>query len=201
DGSNSTSSTVSVNTTYTFTNLVLKNGTNEIFAVGSDSNNLLATSQSVFVIFGESSVPITNKTLLVTYNVGGSSTTHMAYVTSASDTIGLASENDAATVSGSGSLSVRSDTSTIPTKIFVTNPSFNPTAIEQDLDDNDFLDRLNPMFGFTRKNDEFVIRSELRYRNIYLSGERRINPGKYLLVIEDKGEGTGGKENISVTVI
>ncbi|MBI5398714.1 hypothetical protein HZB03_04590, partial [Candidatus Woesearchaeota archaeon] len=176
DGSNSTSSTVSVNTTYTFTNLVLKNGTNEIFAVGSDSNNVTATSQSVFVIFGESSVPITNKTLLVTYNVGGSSTTHMAYATSASDTIGLASENDAATVSGAGSLSVRSDTSTIPTKIFVTNPSFNPTAIEQDLDDNDFLDRLNPMFGFTRKNDEFVIRSELRYRNIYLSGERRINP-------------------------
>ncbi|MBI4738321.1 hypothetical protein HY772_01950, partial [Candidatus Woesearchaeota archaeon] len=206
DGSNSTSSTVSVNTTYTFTNLVLENGTNEIFAVGSDSNNLTATSRSVFVIFGESTVPITNKTLIVSYSVSGSATTHMAYVTSASDAIGLASENDAATVAASGApcsagLCVRSDTSVIPTKIFMTGPLFNPTAIEEDLGDNDFLDRINPMFGFTRKNDKFVIRSELRYRNIYLSGDRKINPGKYVLVINDLGEGVGGKENISVTVI
>jgi uncharacterized delta-60 repeat protein len=201
DGSNHTTQTIPVNTTYTFTDVEIEQGTTEIYAVAKGADNITVMSQKVYVIYGETAMTSANKTLYVSYNTGGTATSHMAYAVSASNAVGLASENDAAIVSGAGSLSILSDTSNIATKIFVTKPAFDVSASERYLANDEFLDLVNPSFGLLQKNDQYVISSELRYKNIYITGSRNLDKGKYLLVIKDIGKDAQGKENITITIV
>jgi parallel beta-helix repeat protein len=200
DGSNYTSASLQFDGTNTFGAVTLEEGTNEIYAVANGTNGRIAVSPSVFIIYGSTLVPSTNKTLVVRYTAGGAATTHMAYAVGGSNAVGIASENDAAVVSGTGSLSVSSDTSTISTKIFVTRPNFGTNSLETDLASDEFMDRTSPTFGFRRKFDQYTIRNELRYPDIYLGGARDMPPGTYNLVLRNNGVSADGRMNITITV-
>jgi hypothetical protein len=199
DGTNDTSSIVLVNDTYTF-NITLENGTNEIYAKAiNPDNNVITYSQSVFVRLGIE-VPEANKTLRVSYGTAGvlGTGTHICGVDEGTTTVGMATENDAAPCGGTN---IIADTETYTIKIFATTDSMDVDDVEDDLEDDDFLDRINPMFGYEKGIPYYVVRTEVRPVNIYFTGEKKLSSGKYTLVFKNVGTTTDGKTNVTMTVV
>ncbi len=197
DGSNDTSDWQVFAGTSTF-NISLENGTNELYAVATNPENDVVTySQRVYVRLGIE-LPDTNKTLMVVYPGAGVLEPHIRGVDEGSIIAGVATENDAATFGGE---SIFADTSTQTIKIFATTNSMPASKVEDDLDDDDFLDRVQPMFGYERGVPYYIIRAEVRPANIYLEGDQKLGAGKYTLVFRNLGETPEGKTNMSVRVV
>jgi hypothetical protein len=179
-------------------NTTLENGTNRIYARLIDpTDGHTVYSGDVYVMLG-SALPATNKTLRVSYS-GSSCASHMCSIAEGGNmVVGAASENRFAIYGGG---SIGSDTSVYSTKIFATNPAMDVSGVVDDLEDDEFLDRVNPMFGYKKGSSDYVITAELRPINTYISGSNSLNPGKRTLVFRNNGLTAEGKVNITVTII
>jgi parallel beta-helix repeat protein len=197
DGSTDQSQWQVFSTTSTFY-VDIENGTNRIYARAiNPDNGVMTYSQDVYVRFG-TDVDVGNRTLTIRYATSSCSG-HLCSVTEGSAvTVGMATENDTASF---GADNVSSDTGHHTIKLFATNPDGIPGSVEDDLDDDDFLDRVNPMFGYTRGVPYYVIRTEMRPVNIYFSGDRRVTSGVYNLVFKNVGTTPDGKTNVTVRII
>lgn len=197
DGSNYTSQTVLVNDTYTF-NVTLENGSNEIYAEAVNPiNNVVSYSQKVFVRLGVD-LPESNKTLRVSYSGAGNLGTHIRGVDDSSLTVGIATENDQATF---GTSSIQSETDFYTIKIFATRTGAELSDVDDELDDDEFLDREVPLFGYEKGVPDYIISTEMRPVNIHFEGEKKIGSGKYTFVFKNVGITADGKANISVRII
>lgn len=197
DGNNDTSATVLVNDTYTF-NITLANGTNEIYARAINPlNGVISYSQSVFVRLG-TGVPTGNRTLRVSYPGAAALSTHIEGTTEGSMVIGIATENDTADFGGSY---ITSDTGSFTIKIFATTDDMKTSKVENDLDDDEFLDRINPMFGYTKGVSTYIVRTEMRPQNVYFEGTDQMSKGKYTLVFKNVGTTPDGRTNVSVRIV
>jgi parallel beta-helix repeat protein len=197
DGSNSTSDWKVFTGTETF-NITIENGTNRIYARAvNTANGVVAYSPDVYITLG---VPFAgNKTLRVAYGGAAVCSSHIVCADQPPFMkVGIATENDTAFPGGGV---VSSDTSRFTIKIFATNPGMSVSAVEEDLADDAFLDRVLPMFGYERDVDAYVIRTEVRYPTAYLEGERTVGTGRYSLVFKNMGTTPDGKTNISVRII
>jgi len=77
---------------------------------------------------------------------------------------------------------------------------FDLSKTSNDLEDNDFLDRTSPAFGYSDGMKKFVMGSELRYPDIYLDGDLNLQPGTYNLYIIHNGVTPDGRVNLTVEV-
>jgi parallel beta-helix repeat protein len=196
DGSNFTAAPKIFTGTDEF-NVTLENGTNEIYAYAINPiNNVVSYAQSVFVLFGDY-LPAGRRTLRVLYPGSGCSG-HICESPEAGATVGVAVENGSAIF---GSNAVTSDTGRFTIKIFATNPAGLESDVESDLSDDQFLDRVHPLFGYRRGVSDYVVRNELRPLNIYLGGDRQVSEGKYTMVFRNLGTTPEGKVNISVRIV
>ncbi|NQU79011.1 right-handed parallel beta-helix repeat-containing protein [Candidatus Woesearchaeota archaeon] len=194
DGDLSTSALQLFNGDGTF-DVVLDNGTNEIYATAvNPANDVISYSQSVFVRMGVG-LPESNKTIRVSYGNAGILTNHIRGVDEGDIVVGIATENNAAAFNTG---SIESDTSIVTIKLFATTDLMDQSGVEDDLDDDDFLDRVNPAFGIERGVAYYIIRTELRPANIYLEGDKRFSAGAYSLVFRNTGFTADGRVNISV---
>jgi hypothetical protein len=198
DGSNSTSDYSVFTGTHAF-NVTLGNGTNDIYAIAiNPANGVVTYSNHVFVRLGLS-VPTGNRTLKVNYQNAGALSSHIrGVVEGALVTVGMASENTSAVWAAN---SIYSDTGRMPIKIFMTRSGMDTSGTESDLAADDFLDRINPLFGYRKSTGEYVVSTEVRYPNAYLEGERTVGAGKYTLVFRNIGVTPDGRVNVSVRII
>jgi hypothetical protein len=195
DGSNFTSASAVFTGEHEF-NITLENGTNRLYAVAvNPANGVVTYSPDVYVTLGV--VAAAARTLRVVYS-GSSCSGHLCSVDEGLAYVGIATENDTASF---GANDLASDTGFYTIKIFATTPSMPVSSVESDLDDDDFLDRTVPMFGYEHDAKGFVIRTEVRYPTAYLAGERTVGPGKYSLVFRNLGTTPEGKANVSVRII
>jgi hypothetical protein len=198
-GYNSTSSMVVSDGEF---NVTLAQGMNEIYAQAEDvTNGVVTRSGSVYVRYG-TQLGEADKTLTVrnadASTVGLSS---MVYGTSSGKTVGMASESPSIST---GVGQVTADTSQSSIKIFFTNPLGASAASDRndEIADDEFLDKEIPMFGFDKKaSDEFIISAEVRYPTAYFAGDRKVNTGKYSLIIKNEGYTADGKVNLTVHII
>jgi len=196
NGSGFNSSSVITNGTAEF-NITLKEGINRVYAVAVNTKNgIVSYSDSAYVRFGLAVVHV-DRTLRIMYP-GTACSGHMCVLTEGGlVNIGIASENDSAVF---GSNSINSDTGVHTLKIFATNPLMDSSGVEADLDDDEFLDRENPMFGFKKGTPYYIVRTEMRPSYAYLSGSRRMGAGNYVIVFRNVGTAPDGKTNISVVI-
>ncbi|MFC1723456.1 hypothetical protein ACFL0V_04935 [Nanoarchaeota archaeon] len=197
DGSRFDTATVLVNDSHSY-NVTLEDGLNEIQAMAVNPQNGVATySRSVYVAKGEFAQPV-NKTLRITFAGAGNVLNHMVYG-GAGNTVGIATENTNA-VFGAGT--IKSDTSKYSTKIFLTKVGAPVSAVDSDLQDDEFLDRVNPLFGFERGDSgKYVISTMYRNEFAWLSGDKTVTKGNYKLIIKNVGYTPDGKVNVSVRII
>lgn len=197
DGSNYTSADEVFSTTHVFHNVTLALGTNAIYAVATTDAGAVTTSSTVYVVVASEMMPLTNKTLKVIYKGGGAVGTHITYQDEGTSMVGIGSE-ETGPVLGAGEL--RADTSMNTIKIFMTLDSMDTADIENGLEDNDFLDRTLPSFGFGRNALDYVVQSEVRYDDVFLGGDLDLRPGKYDLYIMHHGVTPDGRVNLTVEV-
>jgi hypothetical protein len=198
DGSSTNSSSVVFDTSYEFENITLDLGQNELYAVANTSAGAVTHSPSVYVNLYTGRQPVTNKTLTVEYDTCGPTVgAHICYVAEAANTmyVGMANEEDN---SASGT-SVQTDTETNSIKIFMARP-FDTAELDSQFADNDFLDRVNPMFSYDYGAAHYAIRNELRYDDIYLGGDFYIPAGTYQLYLRKTGVTTDGKYNVTLVI-
>ena len=137
-----------------------------------------------------------NKTLNVRYT--GCSATALPYICNRDEGavyVGVATEN-------AGSISapdVQTDTSVNALKIYATRP-FDLNVLADEFADNEFLDRINPMLGYTRGVTHYVLRNTLKYDDIHLGGDFYIPPGTYNLYIRKTGATEDGGNNVTLTL-
>jgi hypothetical protein len=195
-GGNFTSSPVIFNRSYEFENITLELGQNELYAVTNSTSGAMAHSPHIFVTVSSEFDPFMNKTLRIRYT--GCAATAIPYLCNRDEGAvyaGIATET-------SGSISapdVQADTSLNSMKIYLTRP-FDTGSIATEFQANDFLDRINPMFGFTRGAAVFIIRNELRYYDINLDGDFFMTPGAHQLFIAKTGVDPDGKYNITLSI-
>ncbi|HII72361.1 TPA: hypothetical protein HA265_06420 [Candidatus Woesearchaeota archaeon] len=197
DGSNHTSPEQVFSTTKIFDDIRLEIGTNQIYAVATNAAGVTTTSSSVYVIVAREETPITNRTLRVSYSAAAALDTHICGADEGSAMIGMATENDAAPCGGT---SISADTSMYTIKIFATRPDMDVSDVEDELDDDDFLDQRIPSFGYGGDGDRFIVQNELRYDDVYIAGTERLAPGKYTLYINHHGVTPDGRVNLSITI-
>ena len=194
-GNNYTSPSYSFSTTHVFDNVTLAVGINELYAVANTSVGAITRSTSNYVNVINEILPITNKTLRVTYSGGCSPSSNLCYGSSGSGSIGMASETP--DVLASGSLLANTSLNTI--KIFMSK-GFSASSLDSDFRQNIFLDKVNPSFGFTDKGVHYVVQDELRYSDVYLAGELHLPAGTYNVYLIHSGITADGKVNLSVVV-
>jgi parallel beta-helix repeat protein len=195
-GGNYTSPVYVFNMSRDFEDVELELGSNEIYAVANTTAGAVSRSPSVFVT-AAAGVPVyLNKTLRVRYT--GCAQSSPAFICNAVQgvsNIGIATEN-AASISAP---SVTTDTSVNSLKIYMTR-AFDTGTLASAMQDNTFMDRVQPMFGYTRGVSEYVVRNELRYGSIYLGGNFRLPSGTYNLYMRKGGITPDGKSNITLTL-
>jgi len=196
DGSNFTSAPVIFNTTYEFQNITLEFGLNELYALTNSTAGAFAHSPHIFVRAVSGPEPMTNKTLRVVFGGGGNIQTYHTYQTVGGMYVGFASEYPGVSVGG-GTLTADTEDQSI--KIFMTRP-FDTSQIDQELGDDEFLDRINPAFGYRYGSDSYVVRNELRYRDLKLGGNFFLPPGIYDLHIRKSGVTPEGEANITLMI-
>ena len=196
DGSNYTSPLQIVNASYDFENITIEPGQNELYAMTNNTLGVVVRSPSIFVTVISTPQPPMNKTLRISY--AGCAATALPYICNAVQGVsyvGIATEN-------SGSVSapaVSTDTSINSLKIYMTRP-FDTSMVSTQFFQNTFMDRINPMFGFTYGESKYVIRNELRYDDIHLGGYFDLPPGAYRIYLRKNGVTPDGKYNITLTI-
>jgi hypothetical protein len=197
DGSNHTSSSVVFDDENEFENITLELGQNELYAMTTTAAGARARSESVYVTVSSQPQPPTNKTLRVVYTGGGAVESYLTYATqAASYYVGSATETSGSITAG-GTVEADTDLNTI--KIFMTT-IFDTTEIDQEFQDNEFLDRINPRFSFRRGASDYLIRHELRYEDIFLGGNFYLPPGVYNMYLRKTGITSDGRYNITLTI-
>lgn len=196
DGSNYTSASETFMTTNIFENITLETGQNEIYAVATTAAGAQTVSSSVYVTVAAELIPVTNKTLRVTYTGGGATTNHLTYATEGDQYIGIATENPGS-VAGGGIVQTETGINTI--KIFMSS-QFDTSDIDDYFEDNEFLDLETPSFSFGKKASEFVIQNELRYDDVFIGGDGTIPAGKYAVYIQHHGVTEDGRVNLTLTI-
>ncbi len=198
DGSNSTSLSQLMTGSGTFS-VTLERGANRLYARAINPvNGAVTYSEEIFVVYGAVTPIAANRTLKVKYT--GATCNPLEHICLRSETdltVGIASENDTAYFVGG---SIDSDTSRHTLKIFAIKPGTDVSGVESDLADDEFLDRVSPMFGYKKEVPYYIIRTELRPAHIYFEGERRVSPGSYILVLKNLGVTSDGKVNMSVSI-
>ncbi|MFC1742264.1 hypothetical protein ACFL3V_07050 [Nanoarchaeota archaeon] len=189
-------------TKHNFHDVTLKTGTNEIYAIANNSEGITSLSTGVYVILARDLVPVTDKTLRVTYTGGtGCSASANARVcsgTSGGASIGIANEN-----SGSAQANlVQADTTVNTIKIFMTRAvgAGEVTDIADEFEHNNFLDGKSPAFGYRKKPADYIMRNELRYADIWIGGGLRLPSGKYVIYLNHNGVTADGKVNLSMSI-
>jgi hypothetical protein len=195
DSSTYTSPSFVFSTTHTFENITIQQGRNELRAIANTSAGAVTTSSIVYVTLAPSIYQTTNKTLRVSYGACSDATPHLCYSTEGTNLVGVATESSSATAAGHA----QADTSSNSIKIFMSKP-FDLSKTSNDLEDNDFLDRTSPAFGYSDGMKKFVMGSELRYPDIYLDGDLNLQPGTYNLYIIHNGVTPDGRVNLTVEV-
>jgi len=191
DGSTTNSSQQSLTTSGVF-NVTLRQGTNELYAISTTG----AKSASVFVILAKEPQGSSNKTIAIRHSGCTTVDSNLCYFTSGGTVVGIAAEEGSA---ASGVVIGKTESNTM--KIFATKAAgFDASKVNADLVDNDFLDQINPMFGFNRDTSKYLIRNDLRYEDIYVSGDVKVDPGKYKLVIIHNGVTKDGKVNVTIGI-
>ncbi|MBT5021983.1 hypothetical protein HON01_04105, partial [Candidatus Woesearchaeota archaeon] len=171
--------------------------TNQIYAIAVDSNNVATTSSSIYIIKEAIISGLTNKTLKITLPCSGSTDSHLAYCTDANYYLGAGTENEGATIT---TTSVQSDTTDQTIKIFMTTPDADLNQAEDELDDDEFLDKISPSFGFGHEKGDYLLRTALRYTDLVLSGTKIAESGKYAITIKNNGLTSTGKTNITIQI-
>ncbi len=197
-GSNSTSPQAVFDSTHDFENITLEIGRNELYAMTNTSVGAMARSESVFVTLSSEPQPPTDKTLKVSYAgcTQFSSGNFLCYDDGQPGVyVGMGIEDNSAVSSGA----VQADTEMNSIKIFMTRP-FNVESRDLEFEKNEFLDRVNPMFGYKYGANMYVIKNELRYEDIYLGGGFFLPPGAYSIYIRKSGVMTDGRYNVTLTV-
>jgi hypothetical protein len=198
DTNNYTSPQQITDSTADFENTTLEVGQNEIYAITNTSAGAISISPSIYVLLSTDLLPITNNTLRIDYagctNIVGS---QLCYASEAAGTVyvGIAKESSEAIAAGS----VQTDTSRNTLKIYATRP-FDTSRIAGQLSDDEFLDRVNPLFGYERGASSYILRNELRYNDIYLGGDFRMPAGTYQLYLIKKGVDTQGRNNLTIMI-
>jgi len=195
DGSNHTSTSEVFNTTYTFSAATLFQGNNEIYAVAETDSGVISISSSVFVRLNRDFVPTAGGNLVVRYSNCGVHGTTLCYVPEGDGYVGAASEAPADI--NTGRITATTDGSTI--KIFMSR-SFDLDDVNDELDDDSFLDVENPSFGFSGKDASNIMQNELRYSDIYLGGNIKLMPGKYDIYLNHQGVTSDGRVNVTITI-
>jgi parallel beta-helix repeat protein len=196
DGNNYTSSPpVVTSTTYSFENITVKLGDNELYAVTNTSAGAISHSLPVEVTVSAEPQPPTDKTLRVSYSGCAITESYLCNILEGTSYVGIATEN-LGSVSGSA---VETDTEVNSIKIYMTR-TFDTNKIGSQFAQNIFLDRINPMFGYKHGASYYVIRNELRYDDIYLGGDFTIPAGVYQVYLRKSGTTTDGKHNITITI-
>ena len=195
DGSNFTSPKQTFDSSYEFENIILETGINELYAVTNTSQGAIAESGRISVRLSPDVLPVTNKTLRVTYTgCSGSTSNYICTRTEGMSYVGIAFEDDV--ISGS---KLQGDTSLNSIKIFMTR-AFNTDERDLELATNVFMDRVNPMFGYAYGTTYYMIRNELRYDDLHLGGDFMLPPGVYKMYIRKGGVTAEGKTNISIRI-
>jgi hypothetical protein len=184
--------------THTFENILLHQGTNEVYAIANTSAGAITRSSTVYVILSPSIRAPTGKTLRVTYGGGCTpqGSAHICYTNAGDGYIGLGTEVDGSIPVGSYA---QANTSMSSIKIFMSK-QFNLAKADEHLADDDFLDLRTPSFGYGDAPQSFIMASELRYPDVYLNGNLKLSPGKYDLYITHSGVTPDGKVNLTVSV-
>lgn len=196
DGTNSSAPSQLFSSSANFT-VYLKNGSNTIYATAINPNNgITKSSSNVFVRFANS-LPSGNNTLRISYS-GSACAGHLCTANEVGVTVGIAIENDTASL---GATSIESNTAIHTFKIFATKPIVDTTTIESNLDNDDFLDKKVPMFGYDKGVPYHIVRTEMRPNNIYFEGDRVVDSGTYTLVFKNQGTTPDGRTNITVKII
>jgi hypothetical protein len=196
DGSNYTSPAYIFNSSHDFQDITLELGQNEIYALANTSAGALSASSSVFVTVASGYQPYMNKTLRIRY--AGCTQSSPAFLCNRVEPlayVGIATENAASITAPS----VTADTSVNSLKIYMTRV-FDTGAIASQFSQNMFMDRVQPMFGYTRDVGDYVIRQALRYNDVYLGGEFLLPPGTYQFHMRKGGLTTDGRFNITITL-
>ncbi|MBN1544359.1 hypothetical protein JW898_02750 [Candidatus Woesearchaeota archaeon] len=196
DGSNYTSPEEVFSTVSIFKNVTLELGRNELYAVANTSAGAVTVSSRVYVIVSKEAIPMTNKSLRVVY--GGCAVSPLPYICSATvgtSRVGIANEDP----QGIGAGYIQADTSEGTIKIFMSR-DFDVAGVDDYFDDDEFLDLTIPSFGYIREDKPFVVQNELRYGDVYVGGDLRLEPGKYNLYIIHQGVTPDGRVNLSVEV-
>ncbi|MFH1668945.1 MAG: hypothetical protein ABIA62_03380 [Candidatus Woesearchaeota archaeon] len=195
-GDNYTSPSHVMNLSHDFEDVQLKLGLNEIYAVTNTTSGAVAHSSSVFVIASSEPEAATNKTLRVRYNgCAATPLPYVCYLTEGDAYVGIATETEGA-LSGSD---VQQDTSVRTIKIFMSR-QFDLADVSARLATDDFLDRVNPAFGYKYGADVYSISNELRYKDIFLGGNFIVSPGTYQLYIMKSGTTSSGMSNITIAI-
>jgi hypothetical protein len=195
DGSTYTSPGFVYSTTHTFENITLEQGINEIYAVANTSAGAVTTSSVTYVTLAPSIYQTTNKTLRIGYAGCAPSANPYICYSDEGGYVGVGTESSGAIAAGYA----QADTSSNTIKIFMSK-QFDLSKASDDLEENDFLDQRSPSFGYGGDIQHFVIGSELRYPDVYLDGDLRLQPGKYDLYIIHSGVTPDGKVNLTVEV-
>jgi parallel beta-helix repeat protein len=197
DGNNFTSSQEVFSIKHLFENITLKLGQNRLFAVANTSAGVITYSSSVYVIVDRGWIPLSNKTLRVAYAACAESGTRLCYQSEGSYYVGVANE-DVGSVPGGGGYA-EADTTINSIKIFMSR-QFDVGDVTGDFTDNEFLDNVNPSFGYSKETKDFIVQNQLRYEDIFVGGDLRLAPGKYNIYLNHHGVTEDGRVNLSISI-
>lgn len=199
DGSNQTFDSASVRNVHIFEDIQLQYGTNKLIAKAKTSSDAITTSAPVYVIVNSDVLPVSNRTLRLSYGAGATySGANIRYFDQTGTYVGIATESSNAFTAG---LVATADTEDDTLKIFMSNTLSGSTLtnLESDLSDDSFLDRVNPRIGSAEEYTDYVIRGELRYEEVYLGGLFVRPSGIYELTLLNEGLSEEGDVNVTVS--
>ncbi len=194
DGGNFTSVSEIFDKKYDFDDVLLELGTNRLYAV-ANASGVVTHSADVFVTVSPVLQAATNKTMRVSYAGCEGSEVYICNIDESGVYVGVATE----TYGAVSAPSVQTDTSLNTIKIYMTKP-FIVNELATQLAANSFLDRVNPLFGYKKGASDYLLRQEIRYREIYLGGDFFVPAGVYKLYIIKGGTTPDGAYNITLVI-
>ena len=103
--------------------------------------------------------------------------------------IGIASQSRAVAIGSTTSkgLNLTANAKDSEIFVFITKPSSTVERVEGLLKDREFMDEVEPSFGYAVEQNTFVVYTELAYDNIALTANKTLTTGRHNMVIENKG--------------
>jgi hypothetical protein len=122
----------------------------------------------------------------------------MVYADRGTHAVGIASDSSGVDVEASSDgLEVSSDYGGV-SYIFVTNNEAKIGKREEYLKERDFLNLVNPSFGYRIEQDMYDVKTQLEYDGIVIQGSDILAPGLYNLEIVNKGYDSEGRVVLEV---